>query len=144
MKYVIYRPSGEISRVVECDDPDEQLGDGERWIRGNADDVTQWVKNGQLEHRGPPPSSFHVFDHRTEQWVDPRSKSDIDKHAAMTVRVERDKRLLASDWTDTSTAPTRLGEQLYSAWQSYRQSLRDIPKQATFPHNVNWPTPPQL
>lgn len=142
MKYVIYRSSGEISRIVECDNPNEQLADGEQWLKGGANDVTQWVKNGKLEHRGSPPSTFHVFDRHIEKWVDPRTPSQVYEHVAMSVRVERNRRLEACDWTDTATAPARLGEQLYSAWQSYRQYLRDITSQTNFPHNVNWPTPP--
>lgn len=42
------------------------------------------------------------------------------------VRRKRNKLLLDSDWTDTLSAKSRLGDTLYNAWQSYRQALRDI------------------
>jgi len=29
-----------------------------------------------------------------------------------------------------------------TAWKTYRQALRDVPQQATFPSNITWPTPP--
>lgn len=59
-----------------------------------------------------------------------------------SVREKRDLLLIASDWTDTYSAPTRLGQELYDAWQVYRQNLRDITNQPD-PFNIIWPTPPQ-
>jgi hypothetical protein len=61
---------------------------------------------------------------------------------AVIVRDRRNALLTASDWTDTLSAKTRLGDALYNAWQDYRQILRDIPQQAGFPTNVAWPEPP--
>ena len=50
--------------------------------------------------------------------------------------------LQASDWTDTVSAQTRLGDLLYQAWQDYRQALRDITLQANYPTDVIWPIAP--
>lgn len=36
-----------------------------------------------------------------------------------------------------------LGDILVGSWASYRQALRDIPEQAGFPFNVEFPTPPE-
>ena len=36
--------------------------------------------------------------------------------------------LAASDWTDTLSAKTRLGDAKYDEWQVYRQALRDMPE----------------
>ena len=58
------------------------------------------------------------------------------------IKSRRDRLLSESDWTDTVSAQTRLGETLYNAWQTYRQSLRDIPQQEGYPLNINWPAPP--
>lgn len=56
--------------------------------------------------------------------------------------IERRNGLLAeSDWTDTASAPTRLGAQLYGRWQTYRQALRDLTQQAD-PFKITWPTAP--
>lgn len=49
--------------------------------------------------------------------------------------------LSASDWTDTASAPARMGD-LYQQWQTYRQSLRDITKQPGYPLNIIWAVPP--
>lgn len=57
------------------------------------------------------------------------------------VRLERNGLLAASDWTDTASAPARLGEELYGAWQTYRQALRDVTTQAD-PANIIWPVAP--
>ena len=53
-------------------------------------------------------------------------------------RSERDILLSASDWTQVADAPVD-----QAAWATYRQSLRDIPKQAGFPSNVTWPSKPE-
>lgn len=57
------------------------------------------------------------------------------------VRKMRDRLLTASDWTDTLSAKTRLGEATYQAWQAYRQALRDVTMQAD-PHSIVWPQQP--
>ena len=56
------------------------------------------------------------------------------------VKRTRDRRLLDTDWTDSTTAKTRLGDDLYNKWQLYRQALRDVPQKFTDPNTVVWPT----
>jgi len=48
--------------------------------------------------------------------------------------------LAQSDWTQLSDAVLTLDEK--SAWQDYRQTLRDIPQDFTVPEEVLFPTPP--
>lgn len=55
----------------------------------------------------------------------------------LLVRSERNKLLAGSDWTQVADAPVD-----QAAWATYRQSLRDIPQQDNFPHNVVWPVKP--
>ena len=50
------------------------------------------------------------------------------------VRVERNRLLTDSDWTQLPDAPTDK-----TAWATYRQALRDITNQDD-PFNVTWPT----
>jgi len=57
--------------------------------------------------------------------------------AAAEIRTERDAKLTESDWTQVVDAPVD-----QAAWATYRQALRDIPDQAGFPTEVNWPTEP--
>lgn len=56
------------------------------------------------------------------------------------IRAERNKRLLACDWTQIPDAPlsTDQGE----AWAIYRQALRDFPETCD-PANPVWPVAPE-
>ena len=56
---------------------------------------------------------------------------------AAQVRAERDRLLVASDWTQVADAPVD-----QAAWATYRQALRDITAQAGFPSDVTWPVAP--
>ena len=52
-------------------------------------------------------------------------------------RIERDRNLTASDWTQLPDAPVD-----QAAWAVYRQELRDLPANTDDPLNVAWPNPP--
>lgn len=60
-----------------------------------------------------------------------------DEEQATQVRGERNQKLSECDWTQVADAPVD-----QSAWAEYRQALREIPKQAGFPWEITWPTPP--
>ena len=53
------------------------------------------------------------------------------------IRQERNALLAASDWTQVADAPVD-----QAAWATYRQELRDITSQDTFPSEVTWPVAP--
>ena len=61
------------------------------------------------------------------------------------LRIERNKKLVESDWTQVNDCVLSNIE----AWKTYRQALRDLPQNST-PEldenggltNVTWPTPP--
>lgn len=53
------------------------------------------------------------------------------------IRQDRNQRLAACDWTQLSDAPVDS-----SAWATYRQALRDVPGQTSFPWSVQWPEQP--
>lgn len=59
---------------------------------------------------------------------------------AEAARQQRDRLLRECDWTVLSDVP--LAEADRTAWQTYRQSLRDVPGQAGFPTTITWPTVP--
>lgn len=52
------------------------------------------------------------------------------------VRLERNAKLAASDWTQLPDAPVDA-----AVWAEYRQALRDVTDQ-TDPFNIIWPTAP--
>jgi hypothetical protein len=53
------------------------------------------------------------------------------------MRLERDRRLVASDWAMTPDAPTDK-----TAWAAYRQALRDFPSTWTPGPEANFPEEP--
>lgn len=65
-------------------------------------------------------------------------RAQKDAEQAKSVRDDRNKRLTETDWTQIADAPVDK-----AAWAIYRQALRDIPSQAGFPWDVQWPTQPE-
>lgn len=138
MKYTVYKPTGEITKLLDCDNIEAQLAAGEAYLSDWYLDTAYYVQDGAPVAFPDKPSPYHVFDFATKQWVDPRTPETQWRE----VRRVRNQRLQATDWTDTASAPARLGAELYANWQAYRQALRDITLQPD-PFNVVWPTPPQ-
>jgi hypothetical protein len=56
----------------------------------------------------------------------------------VVMRIERNRLLAGSDWTQTADNPTGNAE----AWATYRQQLRDYPATWTPSENANFPDPP--
>jgi hypothetical protein len=52
----------------------------------------------------------------------------------------RDRRLTISDWTQA--ADVALDDTTVTAWQTYRQALRDLPALTVDPANPSWPSSP--
>ena len=82
------------------------------------------------------PGANYYFSYDSYSWV---VNQDIAMARAKNIR---NGLLASSDWTDTASAPARLGETKYNEWQVYRQALRDVPEQPGFPLNIVWPVPP--
>lgn len=57
-----------------------------------------------------------------------------------SVRIERNERLAACDWTQMPDSPLSEGD--VAAWRSYRQQLRDLPETLADPRNPIWPERP--
>jgi hypothetical protein len=62
----------------------------------------------------------------------------LDNQQASSMRSERNRRLSECDWTVLTDSPVNV-----NTWSAYRQSLRDVPDQAGFPWDVQWPTKPE-
>lgn len=56
-------------------------------------------------------------------------------------REERNKLISACDWTQLPNVP--LSGAIKYEWETYRQTLRDLPRNTEDPNNPVWPTPPQ-
>jgi hypothetical protein len=72
------------------------------------------------------------YDIKKAEW----DAGENDRKAA-EVRLERNTKLAATDWTQIADATADK-----QAWATYRQALRNISTQAEFPNNVTWPTQP--
>lgn len=59
------------------------------------------------------------------------------ENASANVREHRDRLLKRSDWTQVADVPVDK-----EAWAQYRQALRDIPNQPSFPFDIAWPVEP--
>lgn len=57
---------------------------------------------------------------------------------AEEVRQQRNTLLSETDWTQLNDAP--LTDEEKEKYRTYRQALRDIPQQESFPEDITWPT----
>jgi hypothetical protein len=64
-------------------------------------------------------------------------KAAKDAEQAKSVRDDRTKKLAECDWTQVADAPVDK-----AVWATYRQALRDITTQETFPWDIAWPDAP--
>lgn len=111
-----------------------QCGPGEDWIEGKYEFDEFYISENKIPIDKPPrPSKLHTFDYTTKQWVDERTT----EQRWGPVRLERDRLLQASDWTQLPDVAIETKE----AWAAYRQALRDITEQSD-PEHIVWPVRP--
>lgn len=67
------------------------------------------------------------------------SKQNVDASKAEAARDLRNALLAETDWTQGEDIPVTIK----SAHKTYRQALRDVPQQAGFPDNIQWPVKPE-
>ena len=97
-------------------------------IGSSADKSTWTVQPPELQAQAQP-----IIDAiNLVQWK-------TDGHFA-TLRVARNARLAACDWTHTLDVPLTADE--LGVWAVYRQALRDLPEETVDPENPVWPTSP--
>ena len=72
---------------------------------------------------------------KAEQEVEYTARKAEEK--ATAIRTERDNLLASCDWRAVSDLI------MTDEWKAYRQALRDITAQATFPTEVTWPVKPE-
>jgi hypothetical protein len=64
-------------------------------------------------------------------------KATKDAEQAKSVRQSRSDKLADCDWTQVADSPVDK-----TAWATYRQALRDVTAQSSFPWTIEWPTQP--
>ena len=67
------------------------------------------------------------------QWA-----ANANSRKATKVREERNTKLAATDWTQTTDVPQAVKD----SYAPYRQALRDVPTQEGFPWTIVWPVAP--
>lgn len=73
----------------------------------------------------------------------PLTEEEIQANTAYqeaNIRAQRDNQLFLSDWTQLQDSP--LSNEEVELWAIYRQELRDITTQSSYPEKVVWPTIP--
>lgn len=101
--------------------------------------VTTWKahdKTQKLVAVEPYIEDGQVFTVRVESKTAEELAAEQDAKAAQ-IRAERNAKLSATDWTQVADSPVDK-----DAWAAYRQNLRDITNQASFPLDVVWPKDP--
>ena len=102
----------------------------------DPDDTDQTVSNGDL---------LALIGSNFAAYVPP-TQAELDEQAAAMVRGQRDH-LLATEVDPIVSNPLRWADmtaEQQTAWSSYRRDLLDITAQEGFPHNVVWPTKPEV
>ena len=129
--YTIYeKATGQIVDNLTC--PDKHvvnLNDGEGVLDGHFPDDKFYVVGGV-----PVP----LIQTKTADLSEAEGGSLNVPTAEDEARLIRNQMLTASDWTQVADAPVD-----QAAWAAYRQELRDVTNQETFPSEVTWPVAPQ-
>lgn len=116
---------------------------GEAWFVGPCDPLRQRVaveagaEPGLVDYMPPPPAAsgweWVAAQHRWQLQATPAA-------LAAAARAQRDHLLAQCDWVTARALD--LGQPVPAAWASYRQALRDVTGQPSFPSAIEWPTPP--
>lgn len=133
-KYLCFDSVGNCVQEGSCADGDEflQRPDLTTVVCGGSF-LDAYYKDGVVKTKTAPPADNYVFDVLTESWL-----ADLEAMTAQAKNTRND--LLAQcDWTQSKDIP----ETISLKWQPYRQHLRDITKQSSFPITINWGTPPK-
>ena len=115
------KPNGHIGQSKQID-PRKGVGPNWTYTPPPGDGPHEWVAGAWHPRVAEPPPFM--------------PGPDIDALAA-SIREDRNARLAACDWTQVADAPVD-----HDVWAAYRQALRDITEQPTFPTFVQWPEQP--
>jgi len=111
----------------------------------NEEDKQKYIDDGFIEISDEDQELYVTNEYIRGTDGDPQKKPEkvlTTEEKLVILRAKRDALLVSSDWTDTLSAKSRLGEAKYEEWQTYRQELRDITN-ATDLDNVVFPKLPE-
>lgn len=135
---LIYDQKGKILQTIEVSNPiiESEYDPSPNFkvsVNRRYRNDEYWVVNGVVTPLPSKPNPYAEFDFDQQTWVNDSTST------AAAIRFERDKKLAESDWTQGRDVPQTVSD----LWAEYRQKLRDLPQQAGFPTNVEWPTTPR-
>jgi hypothetical protein len=131
------RTTGEILAETEGTDATYRAWNGGAAQRNRREGVTHYEARiaPEADERHKIVDGERVPKTRAELVADGViTQAEADEQAAEEVRAKRDGLLKESDYMVLPDAPVDA-----DAAKKYRQALRDIPEQAGFPHDVEWP-----
>lgn len=132
--YAIFTKQGQfIQKGWVVDEDDIPASEDDIIVFESFESVDIYLKDGLVRQTPPSPNAISIFDVETESWVDPRTPDE----AWQDIRAERDRRILATDWTQLPDVQ----EETRVKWKDYRQQLRDITLQPD-PLHIEWPEEP--
>ena len=135
---LIYDQKGKILQTIEISNPiiESEYDPSPNFkisVNRRYRNDEHWVVKGVITPLPAKPNPYADFDFDQQMWVNDSTST------AAAIRFERDKKLAESDWTQGRDVPQTVSD----LWAEYRQKLRDLPQQAGFPTNVEWPTTPR-
>ena len=83
-------------------------------------------------------TNFIIEDNAEQRWKGDGPSDDSEDAKWGLMRSERDRKLTECDWTQVGDVPNAIK----TKWQTYRQSLRDLPANTSDPLNPTWPSEP--
>jgi len=101
----------------------------------DAVEITAETHRGMMDAQSN--GSRIVFDAQGGPSIASVTHAELLATLATAARNKRNALLNQSDWTQVADAPVD-----QTAWATYRQALRDVPSQAGFPENIDWPAVP--
>lgn len=145
-------PDGEIALVFQSLPAIAQLNvaEGGRLLEGPFDQMKCYVNasgevveytDEQKAAKAAKPQGLRIprWSNTEFRWFDAMDAQTLLAAKTAEVLAARAARLASSDWTQVIDSP--LDEMKKAAWRVYRQALRDITNQPSFP-DVTWPSPP--
>ena len=143
--------SGETGyTIVECTDEDVQdrLGQLDSYIDYSGIDIVYNIKYYASKRDAEEIKDFEGNSHDPKQYVSSHFVGQDDTKDARLladewtrIRAERDRLLAETDWTQNNDSPCTAIDK--SQWKTYRQELRDIPKEqssAKTYEDITWPS----
>ena len=122
-----------------------QWQDSEGWI----EDISPLVQNQKITQL--PDWANLCLNLWEEQFMSPKAIEQLanqdnvsltNEQKLLQIKIDRNSRLLATDWTQLPDVILAHDQSWVNAWKEYRQALRDLPENITNYDDVFFPMPP--